>query len=101
MLGRFDRGDYEARVRHRRGFVVFLTVIPAFLIMFFQSPVWMVKVGGIAQSLMLPVIALATLHMRHTRLPGSIRPGAFVTAGLWVSSIVMMAAVGYGVLTGR
>ncbi|MBI1791310.1 MAG: Nramp family divalent metal transporter [Acidobacteria bacterium] len=101
MLGLFERGDYAARVRYRRRFVVVLTVIPVGLILFIQSPVLMVVIGGICQSVMLPIIGAATLHMRYRRMPEAILPARLTTVLLWVSAIVMAAAVAYGLLTGQ
>lgn len=101
LMGFFDRHDYPARVRFRRGFVIFLTVVPAFLILFVQSPVRMVMIGGLFQSLMLPVIGLAAIFLRHKRLPDTVAPSGWVSFLLWFSSIVMAAAVGYTLLTAR
>jgi Mn2+/Fe2+ NRAMP family transporter len=100
LLGRFPNGDYAARLRYRNGFVLVLTVLPAALVLWVHSPVWMVKVGGVAQALMLPVIAIGTLYLRHRRLPAEARPSLAITAGLWFASLVMIAMMlYYAVLT--
>lgn len=102
LLGHFERDDYAARLRYRRAFVWVLTVIPAGLFLVVQSPVWMVKAGGLAQALMLPVIAVGALYLRHKRLPVEVRPGALVTLLLWAVSIIIVALmVYYAVLTIR
>jgi manganese transport protein len=95
LLGHYERGDYRARVRFRRGFIWFHAITPVILILVFKSPVTMVKVGGIAQALMLPVIAAGALYLRHKRLPGEVRPGAPVTALLWFASAVITALMLY------
>jgi manganese transport protein len=95
LLGRFDRGDYAARVRYRRGFIWFHAITPVILILVFQSPVTMVKVGGIAQALMLPVIAVGVLYLRHKRMPEEVRPGGMTTALLWFASTVITSLMLY------
>ena len=64
------------RTRYRNGFVVALTVVPVILYFTFRSPVKMVVAGGLAQAMMLPIIAIGTLYLRHRRLPKEIAPRA-------------------------
>jgi hypothetical protein len=49
----------------------------------------MVVVGGLAQSIMLPVAALGTAYLRHRHLPAPLRPRAWVTVALWISVTVI------------
>lgn len=91
MLGAFQRGDYAARLKWRRRFVWMLTVIPVLMFLAFRSPVMMVKAGGFAQAVMLPVIAVAALYLRHKASPIEARPGPLMTAGLWIASILTIA----------
>jgi hypothetical protein len=65
LLGRFKSDDYESRLRYRRKFVWILTCIPAALYLVVQSPFNMVKAGGVAQAIMLPVIAIGALYLRY------------------------------------
>ncbi|MCL4853134.1 MAG: hypothetical protein KJZ78_17375, partial [Bryobacteraceae bacterium] len=95
LLGKFERGDYESRLKYRNLAVWLLTVVPAALFMFVQSPVAMVRAGGVAQAMMLPVIAGSALYLRHKRLPGEVHPNRWATAGLWFASIVIMSVMGY------
>ena len=98
LMGFFQPGDYAARLRYRKWFVVILTTIPLFLILFVHSPVKMVIAGGMAQSIMLPVIGVGTLYVRHKRLPANVKPSLFTTISLWFCSAIMVVIVGYGVL---
>jgi manganese transport protein len=95
LAGKYQRGDYEARVRYRRRIIWFHLCVPVCLYFVFRSPVTMVKVGGIAQALMLPVIAVGTLFMRHRGLPSETRPGFAVTGALWFASAVIIAVMTY------
>ena len=98
LMGGFASDDYAARVRYRNWFIVLLTAIPVCLFLFFASPVWMVKVGGIAQAAMLPVIGLGTLYLRHRRLPNEIAPARWVTLGLWLATAIIVLLMGFSVI---
>jgi len=93
VFGGFERGDYGARLLWRRRFVALLTVVPVILYFTFESPVKMVVAGGIAQSLMLPVVAAGTLYLRHRRLPPDVAPSPWTTAALWIAGGLMLAVV--------
>jgi Mn2+/Fe2+ NRAMP family transporter len=95
LLGVFKAGDYAARLRYRKVFVCALTILPAGLFLLVQSPVLMVKAGGVSQALMLPVISLAALYLRHRRLPSEIVPKRLVTIGLWFAATVVCAMMVY------
>jgi manganese transport protein len=95
MLGGFERTDYDRRVAWRRRFVVLLTVVPVALYAIFASPVKMVVAGGIAQSMMLPLLGAAALYLRHRRLPPAIAPPWWTTTGLWLATLLMVAQMSY------
>jgi manganese transport protein len=95
VMGLYARDDYARRVQYRRAFVVVLTVLPAMLYFVFASPVKMVVAGGIVQSVMLPVVGFGTLYLRYRRLPAEMAPSGGVTVGLWICSVVMLAAALY------
>ena len=94
-MGLYDRGDYAARLRYRRGFIVALSVVPVAFYLLIESPVAMVIFGGVAQALMLPLIGIGTIYLRHRHLPRSVAPGGFVTAGLWACTALCVAAMAY------
>ena len=95
LLGFFPSEDYAQRVRLRRRFVMFLSVFPVALHFLFQSPVRMVVAGGVAQALMLPVIAVGALYLRHRKLPAQLAPSRTSTVGLWLAVIVVVSVMGY------
>jgi Mn2+/Fe2+ NRAMP family transporter len=95
LLGVYQAGDYKSRLKWRKIFVAILPTVSAALFLLVQSPVNMVKAGGVAQALMLPVIAGAALFLRHRRLPAEIVPGRATTVILWVAAVVVCALMVY------
>jgi hypothetical protein len=91
VMGFFRRDDYPTRLRYRRRFVWVLTIVPAFLYWFFHEPVLMVFIGGLAQFLIMPVIAITALYLRHRHLPVQVRPGAGTTLWSWFVCAVIVA----------
>ncbi len=98
LMGFFSADDAAARVRYRNLFVVLLTVIPAILILNLTDPVQMVRIGGIAQAMMLPVIGLGAIYLRHRHLPKDIAPSPWVTVGLWVATALIVWLMGYSMI---
>jgi manganese transport protein len=92
LLGLFRAEESERRLAYRRSFVVALALVPAALILVFESPVKMVVAGGVAQSILLPMAGAGVLFLHHRRLPAEVRPGRAVTVGLWVATALMAAA---------
>jgi len=95
LLGKFQTGDYDTRLKYRRAFVWVLTTIPAALYLVVQSPVTMVKAGGVAQALMLPVIAIGALYLRYRKLPIEVIPNRWITIALWIASLTTIALMLY------
>ena len=95
MLGFYDKRDYETRLKFTRIFVVVLLSIPVIYFAFLQEPVTMVKIGGLAQAFMLPVIGFCTIYLRYRHMPKQILPKGWLTLALWVSAVVMAVMMGY------
>ncbi|MBI4873758.1 MAG: Nramp family divalent metal transporter, partial [Acidobacteria bacterium] len=95
LLGFYQAGDYAARLRYRKLWVCILPTVSVGLYLLVQSPVAMVKAGGVAQALMLPIIAVAALYLRHRRLPPETEPTRGVTVWLWFAAIVVCALMVY------
>jgi len=98
MFGLYDRSNYAHRLRTIRIFVVVLLVVPCFYFMWIKEPVLMVKIGGIAQAIMLPVIGGFALYLRYKRMPQTILPKTWITLMLWVSAVLMAMMMGYSAL---
>ena len=95
LMGLFRADDYQTRVRYRSRFVWMLTVVPVILFFVFQSPVKMVVAGGVAQAVMLPVIAVGALLLRHKHLPEEIAPPWWITGALWFAAAVIVSLMYY------
>jgi manganese transport protein len=99
LLGFFKHGDYAARIRYRKMFVLLLCVVPASLFLLVQSPVKMIVVGGVSQALMIPVISIGTLYLRHRHLPFDLAPPAWTTVALWLATFVIVLSMTYYILS--
>jgi manganese transport protein len=95
LLGAFDRGDYAARIQWRNRFVCGLLVIPVGLYFLKVDPTRMVKIGGVAQALMLPVIAVSVLYLRYKHMPKAVQTGLPFTITLWTASLFTIFMMGY------
>lgn len=98
LLGGFEHGDYAARLKWRNRFVWLLTVVPAGLFVILESPVKMVKAGGLAQATLLPVIAFGALFLRYKGLPPEVSSSALTTIGLWVAATLTVLATTFSLL---
>jgi Mn2+/Fe2+ NRAMP family transporter len=95
LLGWFRRDDYPARLKFLNRFIWVALIVPVVLFFVFRSPVNMVKAGGVAQAVMLPILGIGALYLRHKRLPQEVAPNRLATLLLWVAAITMLVAVGY------
>ena len=98
ILGVYDKRSYSARLSVTRVFVVILLLLPSLTFMFLQEPVLMVKIGGVSEALMLPVIGFSTIYLRYSHLPKVILPKGWITLALWVTSVVMLVMMGYSAI---
>jgi manganese transport protein len=102
LMGAFTREDYGARRRYRRRLVWALTLIPVALYYLFESPVKMVLMGALAQSLMLPVFAFGTVYLQRRRLPPELQPAPWVRLALVLAAgliaVVMSVSLGITLL---
>ena len=98
ILGVYDKRSYSARLSVTRVFVVILLLLPSLTFMFLQEPVLMVKIGGVSEALMLPVIGFSTIYLSRVHLPKAILPKGWITLGLWLTSAVMLVMMGYSVI---
>jgi len=95
LMGGFKNDDYKQRVKWRNRFVCLLPGLGALLFIIFQSPVTMVKVGGVSQAMLLPILAVAALYMRYRRLPREIFPKKWITSILWIACAMTISLMAY------
>ncbi len=50
----------------------------------------MVKIAGLTEAAMLPVVGFATIYLRYRYLPKTIAPRGWITLALWVTSFIML-----------
>ncbi len=98
MLGLYRREDYERRLKWTRIFVVLFLVIPILFYVLLRQPVLMVKIVGVSQALLLPIVALATIYLRYVHVPKAILPKGWITLALWVTSLVIVVIMGLSVV---
>ena len=98
LAGAYDGGDYRRRRRVIQLLTGVVLVLPVLYYMALPELVLLVKIGGVAQALMLPIIGFSVLYLRYRHLPKSIAPKGWITLTLWVTSAVMAVMMGYSVL---
>ena len=98
MLGLYGREDYERRLKWTRVFVLLFLLVPILFFALLREPVVMVKIVGVSQALLLPVVSLATIYLRYVHLPRAIVPKGWITLALWVTSLVIVVIMGYSVV---
>jgi len=92
------RDDYRRRLLLIRLAVIAALLIPTLCFFLINEPVFMVKIGGVAQALMLPVIGFSTIYLDRTRMPGTIRANGWTRLALWICSAIMLVAASYYVI---
>ena len=97
MIGLYDKSHYRTRLKVMRISSMLLPIIPTLLFLYYQEPVFMVKVSGVSQALLLPIVGLAPLYLRYFHLPKEISPKTWITVALWASTLTMLILMGYAV----
>ena len=98
VMGGFGRHDYQARFRWIQIFSALLLLVPVLYYVILREPVLMVKIGGVAQALLLPIVGGTVLYLRYVHLPKRIVPKGWITLTLWVATVIMALMMGYSVL---
>jgi manganese transport protein len=95
---------YPTEAHRRQAVRIGVVAIPVFLfsVQLVGEPVTLVLIGGVAQAMMLPFLAMLALVFRHRWSDVRLRPGAAWTVFLWISFLAMTALGVYNVTdTGR
>jgi manganese transport protein len=91
--------DAAARGRWVNRFCVFYPLLALTSFLMFGDPRFMVKFGGFAQALTLPVIAGAALYLRFRRTDPRLAPSRLTDICVWLAFIFITAAAIYSVPT--
>ncbi|WP_149498415.1 Nramp family divalent metal transporter [Roseiconus lacunae] len=98
VIGLIDHAEetYRKWVRILSGVFPILCVI---IFLKFQSPAKLVLISGIAQGVMLPMLAGAALYFRYRRCVDELKPGRIWDACLWLSAAAMLVTGGWTVIS--
>lgn len=92
-------GFIENSDESRRRWVVrlsgFFPVLCVVIFLAFPSPAQLVLISGIAQGIMLPMLALAAIYFRYQKIVDGLRPGSWWDAFLWISGGAMLLTGGW------
>ena len=66
---------------------------PCITFYFIREPVVMLKVGGITQAVLLPIIGFCALYLLRRHLPQAIAPSRNLRLALWATSSIMALVV--------
>lgn len=91
VIGVFDKTDHRHRLLLIRFFCVFYPVAAFVLFATMRQPVLMVRIGGLAQAVTLPMIACCALYFRYYRCEPGLRPSRLWDAFLLLSSLSLIA----------
>ncbi|WP_247232531.1 Nramp family divalent metal transporter [Telluribacter sp. SYSU D00476] len=97
QLGWLPFGTVEER---RRSIAIFSWIFPfawCVFFLFFQSPVMMVILGGIATSVLLILIVWVAWVYRYRELPKALIPSRLYDVFFWISVASILLVSGYGV----
>ena len=89
VIGVTDRDETTRRRWIRRLSVVF-PLLCWVIYVFFPQPAKLVLISGIAQGVMLPMLAVAALYFRYRKCVAGLQPGKWWDAMLWISGVAML-----------
>ncbi|MCE7062435.1 Nramp family divalent metal transporter [Dyadobacter sp. CY343] len=92
---------FDTPENQRKTIGIFSWVLPMIwcaLFLFFQAPVMMVILGGIATSILLLLIVYVSLVFRFRELPESLKPSLLYDIFFWISVASILIVSAYGVL---
>jgi hypothetical protein len=89
LIGKSPDADAEAR-RWLVGFSGGLPVLALMIYLLFPDPVALVLLSGVAQGVMLPMLAGAAIWFRYFRTPAGLEPSRGWDLFLWLSAIGLL-----------
>ena len=91
--------DGRERERHVDTFCVVSPLLALTIFIFSRKPLYLVAMGGVAQALMLPLIAGATLYLRYRDLDRRVAPSLLTDICSWVAFLSISIVAIYSVYT--
>lgn len=92
---------FHSPAEQKRSIGILSWVLPAvwcMLFLFFQAPVKMVILGGIATSVLLLLVVYISLVFRYRELPAALKPSATYDILFWISVLSILFVSGYGIV---
>lgn len=91
--------DHESASRRRlvRGLSTLLPLICVVAFVAFPEPVRLIKIAGMTQAIMLPMLGFAALYFRYGETDVRLRPGIAWDVALAISSLALLTAACWGV----
>ncbi len=99
-FGQLGWMKFVGEADQRRTIAILSWVLPVVwcaLFLFFQAPVMMVILGGIATSILLLLIVYVAFVFRYRELPLSLKPSVTYDLFFWISIVSILMVSGYGV----
>lgn len=100
-FAQLSRADFTMPKTRRTLVAILSWVIPVLwglLFLRFESPGYMIMIGGIATSVILLIVLFAALYYRFRLLPAALKPGWLYDVALWISALSIVAVCLYGVV---
>ncbi len=97
VIGCFDKSDHKHRLSLIRLFCVVYPVVAFVIFVIARKPVLLVRIGGLAQAVTLPMIAISALYFRYRRCEPGLRPSLLWDCFLLLSVVSLIAAGGIAV----
>ncbi|MFN3190892.1 MAG: Nramp family divalent metal transporter [Aureliella sp.] len=91
VMGWWNASGADSRANLIRISSVLLPVLYFVIYVLLESPLMLVFIGALAQSIMLPLLCGASLYFHHFKTHNALRPTVFWTLFLWVASFLMAA----------
>jgi len=90
-----DEGEVAKWVRRLSGLFPLMCLV---IFLQFQQPARLVLISGVAQGVMLPMLAAAALYFRYRRCVSGLTPGRMWDMMLWLSALAMLVTGGWTVI---
>ncbi len=98
IVGLID-SDEVTRAKWIRWLGGFFPILCWLIYVAFPAPAQLVLISGVAQGVMLPMLAGAALYFRYTFVSKAIRPGRLWDAMLWISAAAMLVTGAWTVVS--